>query len=119
MQTLDFAIKLRENIYVEEDKTKRCVNYPYSRYETYNDCDKDFLASAAPPGFVPIWSTNNSSKVTEIMYMEDNIREDKNSSLYEYMALCDGTMISLCPLPCSTHGIPIDRIRCTRAATTT
>ena len=28
---------------MEEDKSKNCVNYPYGKYEDYNDCDEDFL----------------------------------------------------------------------------
>ena len=51
---IDFVIKLKESIFVEEDTNKNCMNYPYGKYEGFNACNEDFLQNAIPPGLVPI-----------------------------------------------------------------
>ena len=93
----DFVIKLKENIFVEEDISKNCVNYPHGKYASYNECDEDFLGSAIPPGLVPIWSGSNFENVTTSLYVK-NIAHP----LYDYGDLADGTQKSACLLPCST-----------------
>ena len=80
---------------MEEDKSKNCVNYPHEKYETYSDCEDDFVASNLPPGIVPIWFTNNTDEVTTSFH-EENI-----TNLPLYKMLHDGTQKSSCPLPCS------------------
>ena len=97
---MDFVIKLKENIYVEEDISKNCVKYPHGDYENYNACDEAFLASVIPPGLVPIWTGEWIGNATTNLFIE-NI----TSSRYDYGDLADGTQKSHCPLPCSTISI--------------
>ena len=88
---IDFVIKLKENIFVEEDTSKNCANYPHGKYESYNACDEDFLRIAIPPGLVPIWSANSMENVTTHLFVE-NITYPP----YDYGDLADGTHISSC-----------------------
>ena len=93
-------IKLKENIFVEEDTSKNCVNYPHGKYESYNACDEDFLRNAIPPGLVPIWSANYMENVTNHLFVTNIIYPP-----YDYGDLADGTQKSSCLLPCSTINI--------------
>ena len=86
---------MKKNIFVEDDKSKNCVDYPHDKHETYNDCDEEFLASSIPAGLVPIWLTNNKEKVTTRLYV-------RNLSFLPYLNLLAGHTKSPCPMPCST-----------------
>ena len=88
---------MKENIFLEEDKTKNCVNYPNEKFLSYNDCDKDFLISTLHPGLIPIWATNSMENVTTSLYIEEN----RMNPLYA-VYLASGAQKSPCPLPCST-----------------
>ena len=98
---VDYGIKLRETIFLAEDKSKNCVNYPHGKYETYSDCDDAFIASALPPGLVPIWSTDNIHKVTNKIYIQDIMSD----SPYSYISLAYGNQKSTCPMSCSTINV--------------
>ena len=91
-------MKLKENVFVEEDISKNCVDYPHGKYETYNDCDEDFVASNLPLGLLPIWFTNNTEDVTS-SYLSGFLNS------YIYRKLHDGRQKSTCPLPCSTFHV--------------
>ena len=47
-----------------------------------------------PPGFLPIWATNDTSKVTT------SIVGNKNTFDHAYAEIVTGTAESECPLPC-------------------
>ena len=38
----DYILELNQDRYVENDPSKNCKNYPYQKYNNYNDCDKNF-----------------------------------------------------------------------------
>jgi hypothetical protein len=94
--TRRFVVNLKKNVFVAEDPTKNCRNYPSPDYASYRDCDdqwmKDNVARLAP-GLVPIWLTDNTEKVA-IQHPAP-----KHASIWDML---DGTSISDCPLPCST-----------------
>jgi hypothetical protein len=95
----NYVVKIKKNIFVEEDPTKTCENYPNSYHASYRDCDhqwmKNTVASEAP-GLVPVWLAENLTMVTK--------QYDSNSatSTILYENLFDGTFVSDCPLPCTT-----------------
>ena len=93
-------IRLKENIFVEEDTSKNCANYPNGRYESYNHCDEDFSRNVTPPGLIPIWSVSKRENVTTKLYIK-NITNSK----YDYHDLMDGTQKSECLMPCKTISI--------------
>ena len=97
---IDFVIKLKENIFVEDDTNKNCMNYPYGKYESFNAWNEDFLQNAIPTGLVQIWSVNSFGNVTTQLYVK-NITYPP----YDYGDLADGTQKSSCLLPCSTINI--------------
>ena len=42
-QSLEYLIQIKENIFVEEDKTKNCQNYPNAKFVSYENCDEEFI----------------------------------------------------------------------------
>ena len=67
---LRYVVTLKQNIYVEEDKTKGCKNYPFNDFASYGSCDQDFmlrsLQDVGPSQFMPFWATKNWSLVTNL-----------------------------------------------------
>ena len=88
---------MKENIFVESDRSTNCVNYPHGEYESYSGCDQSFLSSALPPGLTPIWVMNNTENVTT-----RTVIKKMSHPLYSYDDLHDGTQLPPCPLPCAT-----------------
>ena len=94
-----YAVKFNQNIFVEDDPGKKCRNYTKTK-TSYNACDEDFirkvLANNYPHGFLPIWATNDTSKVTShIIAEKDNFDEF-------YKEIVSGTAESGCLLPCTS-----------------
>ena len=46
-----FIVQIEENVFVENDPTKTCKNYPNSDFRNYNDCDKDFIQNILASDF--------------------------------------------------------------------
>ena len=42
-ESSEYLIQIKENIFVEEDKTKNCQNYPNAKFVSYGNCDEEFL----------------------------------------------------------------------------
>ena len=42
-ENLEYLIQIKENIFVQEDKTKNCQNYPNSKFVSYDECDEKFV----------------------------------------------------------------------------
>ena len=104
---LRYVVTLKQNIYVEEDESKGCKNYPFNGFANYGSCDEDFvsrsLREVGPPHFVPFWATKNWSLVTNLTVLSHE--EVYNMSVLwnkNYECIFDGTSVSDCPVPCTT-----------------
>ena len=86
--------------YIEEDKSKGCVNYPQNNFESYNECDEAFMRNVLkrhyPPDFLPFWlGGGNATKWMADMKITERIYSD----------LFKGTLMppkDVCPLPCTS-----------------
>ena len=62
-----YIVKTQEVIYVEEDESKDCKDYPNSEFQSFGDCEdkgsKDFLAKKFP-NIIPVWLMDNIENVT-------------------------------------------------------
>ena len=95
-----FLVEFKQMKYIEEDKSKGCVNYPQNNFESYNDCDEAFmrnvLKSQYPPDFLPFWLGGvNATKWMADMKITERIYSD----------LFKGTLMppkDVCPLPCTS-----------------
>ena len=81
-------------MYVEEDKAKKCVNYPTEKYQSYRDCADQYVQTWLPKNYRPIWAVDNFHNITENVFLEEYPKGLGN--------LIDGTQPPDCPLPCST-----------------
>ena len=104
---LRYVVTLKQNIYVEEDESKGCKNYPFNGFADYGSCDEDFvsrsLREVGPSHFVPFWATTNWSLVTNLTVLSHE--EVYNMSVLwnkNYECIFDGTSVSDCPVPCTT-----------------
>ena len=62
--------------YSPEDPANPCVNYPTEEYESYADCDDQFVRKSLPPGLKPFWTVDNISEATDTFYLENKLREE-------------------------------------------
>ena len=96
----DYILELKQDIFVEDDPSKNCVNFPTREFQSYNDCDKNFtitkLAEHYGPDLVPIWATLDLKTVTKNHFVDWS---------YDFGPLYDGTTKSDCPLPCKTTSV--------------
>ena len=67
--------------YSPEDPANPCVNYPTEEYESYADCDDQFVRKSLPPGLKPFWTVDNITGATEIFFLENESTEDLYSHL--------------------------------------
>ena len=60
-----YVLKINQKIYVEEDKSKNCRNYPNEDFESYAACDDHYMKSLCDAaGLSPIWLTDDINEVT-------------------------------------------------------
>ena len=93
-----YTVKLFEEVFMKEDLTKNCTEYPNDQYDSYNDCDLHFgltrLAQEVGPGFLPLWASTNVSSVTVGPIHLDWTRHPM------HVNLVNGIQLSDCRLPC-------------------
>ena len=68
MHPQSFIISQEE--YSPEDPANPCVNYPTEEYESYADCDDQFVRTFLPPGLKPFWTVDNISEATNAFDLE-------------------------------------------------
>ena len=64
---LEFRVKIKKKVFFEGEPGSACHNYPNSEFESYGDCDHKFMKTSVEeisPGLVPVWMTEDLSKVT-------------------------------------------------------
>ena len=62
---LKFVLKINQKVFVEEDKSKNCRNYPNEDFESYAACDDHYMKSLCDAaGLSPIWLTDDINEVT-------------------------------------------------------
>ena len=71
------------------------MNYPTEEYESYADCDYDFVRRSLPPGLKPFWAVENMSEATSRF----SLRTEEWSQVY-WDDLYAGILPSDCLQPC-------------------
>ena len=97
-----FTSELKQEVFVEEDKSKDCTNYPNSNHSSYNECDQAYvrkkISAYIGPNFTPLWAATNGSDATEKVVLSS----EKQKLYEEVCRLGQGYDISPCQLPCQT-----------------
>ena len=98
-----FAVKLHQHIFVPNDPSVDCVEYPTQTFKNFDECDSDFtlrtLGKYFPTHFIPIWTVDNMESVTkQILFDDEHLNR---AHMIIYTDLMAGTTISDCLLPCT------------------
>ena len=92
-----YDIVLDQNKFLEEDKSKNCVNYPTEKFQDYQSCDdsfqKEILEKHSP--YKPFWAFGRlANEEPNHLYIP--------SAHLPVNLLYTGAKKSPCPLPCTT-----------------
>ena len=68
-----YMVDITQRVFVEEDPTTTCRNYPNQDYLSYEECDTQFVRNLLP-GLTPIWMTEDFAKVSTKV-LDDNFGE--------------------------------------------
>ena len=55
----------------EEDKQRDCVHYPTKDYQTYAECDQEYVRRTLPSDLVPFWNAENLSQASSFWENEN------------------------------------------------
>ena len=70
-----YVVDINQRIIVEEDPSSTCRDYPNQVYESYQECDDQFMRNILPPELTPIWITDDFERVsTHVVYGNDTAR---------------------------------------------
>ena len=68
-----YGIEISENVYVEEDPSKDCRDYPNKEYESFADCDNQYVRNVCKKHDInPVWLTNDFANVTVQYFLSDD-----------------------------------------------
>ena len=64
-----YIVKIKKNVFVEEDPRKNCLNYPTTEFSSYAECDNQYMRDRidkVAPGLnlTPPWLTSDLGEVT-------------------------------------------------------
>ena len=97
-----FTSELKQEIFVEEDKSKECTNYPNSNHSSYNECDQAYvrekISAFFGPNFTPLWAATGGRNATEKAFLSS----EKKKMYEEVCRLGQGYDPPPCQLPCKT-----------------
>ena len=99
---MKYVVKRKEYKILEENQLEICRDYPNEDFETYNDCDEQFLMDVFQQyfGFYPIWVTNNKSLVSKNVTV---LNFDAMGAGYvNYFDLIEGISALSCRPPCKS-----------------
>ena len=65
-----YMVEISQRVFVEEDPTNACRDYPNKDYLSYEQCDDHFVRSLLP-GLTPIWLTDDLSEVSTQVFDEN------------------------------------------------
>ena len=99
-QEKSYSIVLEKAVFIEEDISKNCSNYPNEEFSSYNECDEDFirmnLGDLYSVGYVPLWSTQERRNITSLTTIPYSLQ-----NWYKKRNLFSGFKSSDCQLPCT------------------
>lgn len=62
-----YAVEISKNVYLEEDSSKNCRDYPNSEFASYMDCDEQHMRNICKDmNLAPIWLYDDFSEVTKM-----------------------------------------------------
>ena len=81
-------VDITQRVFVEEDPSNNCRDYPNQEYESYQECDDQFMRNIIPAELTPIWITDNVERVsTHVVYENDTVRGTPENHKYQNIHL--------------------------------
>ena len=85
-----YVVEIKKKVFVEEDSSQTCRNYPTSEFDSYTECDDDYARKKIEqfaPGLnlTPVWMTGNLEVVTSQILSADQRIPSKIRS-YHYIS---------------------------------
>ena len=106
----NYFVTISQEVYDEEDKSRKCHNYPMENFNSYAECDIAFAKDkyiedlrkrnclSNSDTITPLFVTKNLTEVTELKILNCALeRSDQD----EQRDLFKGEKISFCPSPCN------------------
>ena len=95
--TKQYLVSFEQNVFLDADKTE-CVNYPTDKFESYNDCDQQYMNRLLQKEYIyPAWATaKDLSKATTLT---------KSSGLLRSIPYFMGSDSGPCVDPCKQTSI--------------
>ena len=91
----NYIMKIKKNVFVEEDRTKNCRIYPNLDFESFKDCDLQYMRTKVKEmNLMPPWLTDDLDNVTT-----GPVKFATQSISYQLGRLLTGMDKSACPLP--------------------
>ena len=67
-----YAVEISKNVYLEEDKSKNCRNYPNAEFASYMECDEQHMKNICESMYLaPIWLYDDFKQVTKMAIVND------------------------------------------------
>ena len=69
--SMAYMVEISKTLFVKEDPSKRCTDYPTEKFETYKECDNLYmrgLLDKISPELVPIWLTEDINDVSSSLF---------------------------------------------------
>ena len=86
---------MKKNTIDNEVWFKNCVNYPTKEFQSYSECEEDFIASVLPISLKPVWLVDDIASASVHYILHGNFPPN----FYDFF---NGNRRSNCSLPCST-----------------
>ena len=86
----DYYVKFSQNTFSENDKAKKCQNYPTDDFNSYKDCDDDFVKYKGPKTLMTVSGEKENIVVTKSTFSFGN---------FGFLA---GHTKSTCFVPCTS-----------------
>ena len=68
-----YAVEISKNVYLEEDKSKKCADYPNSDFDSYMECDDRYMKNICQRvQLAPIWLLDDFSHATTKAVVNDS-----------------------------------------------
>ena len=69
--SMAYMVEISKTLFVKEDPSKRCTDYPTEKFETYKECDNLYmrgLLDKISPELVPIWLNKDINDVSSSLF---------------------------------------------------
>ena len=93
-----YIVKIKKNVFVEEDRSKNCRNYPNQDFVSYKVCDFQYMKNRVKEltpklDLIPPWLTDDFVTSEPVTF--------SSHVAYQLGRLITGLATSDCPLPCT------------------